>query len=112
MADVRFEILVNGAFVCTAGVTGHGAITAIIDRVRRTMKYFDEAKSEYPDETPEEFTRERINISVNAADWERERNAHWLRRDLVPGDEVTIRILGPGDVSPPESVIPLGADWR
>ncbi len=111
MADVRFEVFINGVPTCIAGVNGHGAIHAIVDRIRRTTKQFEEAQVRRPDLTLEEFTREEIEISVSAHNWVSDHSAHWLRRELVPGDEVTINVLGPGPVSSPENTVPSDVEW-
>lgn len=115
MASIRFQILINGRAVCIAGVGAFGLLNAQIMRTRRTEKFFEEAQAKGPEYagTLEEWMHEKLYIDVYAADWERDgHNASWLARGLKVGDEVTIRVLGPGEIDPPVNTIPPDADWH
>ena len=107
MADIRFQFLINGEPVCTTGVEGFAVLSASLSYVKRDPKRYDEQKQQAPatwSTTPEEWARESIGICANSL------SAHvrnsWFDRELAIGDEVTIRVLGPGEADEPERQTP------
>lgn len=96
MADIRFQFLVNGESICIAGAEGLGIFSAYYS--------YERARQEAPSDwktTPEEWMKESLGIIASVTDSKFPRHATWLNRDLNIGDEVTIRILGPGDCDNP-----------
>lgn len=107
MADLRFQFLINGEVVCTAGVEGLGVFSSNLTWVKRSAESYARAKAEAPpdwDCTEEEWMREDVHINAGGRDSKYSGGASWFLRDLAVGDEITIRILGPGPTDTPEIV--------
>jgi hypothetical protein len=103
VADIRFQFLINGKPVCTTGVEGFAVLSASLAYVKRDPERYDEQKQQASDRwsiTREEWARESIGICANSLS-DHVRNS-WFDRELVVGDEVTIRVLGPGEVDDPK----------
>jgi len=94
----RFQIIVNGKPVCTAGVKKFGVLTAIFNWVGRRRRKADVG---YKGNIIEESW-----LSVGGIDDSLEGRPHvrWLTRKLKPGDEITVRILGAGPADPPKKL--------
>lgn len=96
MADIRFEIIINGKSVCVSGVEGFAVMSAGVTYVKRDPARYAEQKAQAPpywSSTIEEWSRPSVGISgsalVNGV------HSDSFDCELKPGDEVTIRILGP-----------------
>lgn len=81
----RFQVLLNGQPVCVAGVADDSGAMAVITDWKMRPKY-----DEFPGD---------VEFSVNASTGNspNPRLYGWVRQALSPGDELTIRVLGPGD---------------
>ena len=104
MADIRFQFLVNGESIITAGAEGLGVFSAYFHWIKRGIDGYERARQEAPSDwktTPEEWMKESLGIVASVTDGRFPRHATWLNRDLNIGDELTIRILGPGDCDSP-----------
>jgi hypothetical protein len=88
--NVRFQVLLNGEVVATAGLSSYGVLSIICDWVRRDLDEVPEAKRSAPGFNP-------------AA---RDEHLEWFGSRLNAGDQVTIKILPPGEFDPPAGVIP------
>jgi hypothetical protein len=102
MAEVRFEVLVNGRPVGTAGLDGWGFLNVLL-RAQR----FDADRDPIPG-----FTGliEDAEMIVGGHDMALG-DMHWATVALAAGDEVTVRLLGPGPSDPPVEVYsPVGPD--
>jgi hypothetical protein len=100
MAHVRFQVSVNGRPVGTAGLDGAGYLNVVLlaSRIEDPHR---------PDLWPLD---EESELIVGGHD-EALGDLHWARQPLVAGDEVTIRLLGPGPADPPAEVYsPVGPD--
>lgn len=101
-SSLRFEVLLNGKRVAVTGIEEFGVLSAIVTWVRRDpasltdklrgQEHFDEAQ----------FLREFCELELTGLDSVRRTHHHWLREALVPGSEVTVRVLPPGDFDAPE----------
>ncbi|MEW4567207.1 hypothetical protein AB1L88_05005 [Tautonia sp. JC769] len=89
---LRFEILVNGERRCVVGSVGPGTLAADVLR--------------WQSRTSEEPT-EVADLIVHASRTADGRSVRWLQEELGPGDEVTIRVLGPGECDEPSHSEPL-----
>jgi hypothetical protein len=108
MADLRFQFIVNGQVICTTGVAGFGVFSSSLSWVKRTAEsYAREKASARPDwgTTLEEWTRESIGITAGSRDSQFPGHASWFDYELREGDEITIKILGPGPTDLPKHVI-------
>ncbi len=83
---LRFEVLVNGVRRCMAGSVGPGSLAAEVIRWR----------SRSPDEPPES-----AHLIVQGSRTDNDLYIRWVAEDLNLGDEITIRVLGPGACDEP-----------
>lgn len=98
--NARFEVLINGKRRCVAGVEGLGVMGVILDWVKR-------AADRKPTDAPlDEWTGPRVNIDCGAGLSDDQVHVHWLSEPLCEGDEVTIRVLGPGFYDSPAARSP------
>lgn len=93
---MRFEVLLNGKSLCIAGTPDFGVLSAIVTRVKRNPD--DEKLVDAPDR----FFKEFVELSVGGLDSSERKSLHWLRECLKQGDEVTIRVLKPGEYDAPQ----------
>lgn len=100
---LRYELLVNGEKISVAGVKEYGFLTGIVSWVKRSPENITTAlrAREGFDET--EFLQEACEVSVTGFDSASQKHFQWAQRALKPGDEVTIRILSPGEFDEPQS---------
>lgn len=93
---MRFELVINGQPICIAGIKDYGVLTAILSWVLRDPGKYDSHK--FP--AIEEYTREELQVRLsgllNNGD-----HVEWINRQLQIGDEIRIKILGPGDIDEP-----------
>lgn len=89
---VRFEVLVNKERRCIAGIDGLGVLTTITKWVMRD-----------PAVSPgnEGWARQRLLFSVRGHRIPAEQSVNWVTDDISVGDEITIRVLGPGQFDEP-----------
>ena len=96
---IRLEVLVNGKRRCIAGVPEFGVLATIVDWVIRNPKRKPKSYS------VQEWSTQRLQMHVGGfRDGASERSGAelgWVREDLKAGDEVTIRVLGPGRFDEP-----------
>jgi hypothetical protein len=98
VSNVRLALEVNGKPVCTSGVDGFGVLTTIVNWVKRDPSRLD---PKAPQEDAEAFSREVLVVQASGLDSNvpQSHHRHWYKEALRVGDVVTIRILGPGEVS-------------
>jgi hypothetical protein len=103
---VRFEVLINGKRICTAGVNGYGVLSAVLSRVKRNPTQVTPTALE--NTTLERFLAELVEFEVGGLDSSDAAGEHgqyltWHKRPMQVGDEVTIRILPAGESDPPRT---------
>jgi hypothetical protein len=106
MADIRFQFILNGKPLCIAGAEGFGVFSSCITWVRRNGDQYEAEKQERSATwatTKEEWSRESLGVTAGTRDTKYPDYASWFDRELNAGDELTIRILGPGDCDSPKS---------
>jgi hypothetical protein len=101
MADIRFQFILNGQPLCVAGAEGFGVFSSCISWVRRAGDRYEAEKIKWA--TKEEWSRESLGVTAGTRDTKHPDHASWFDRELTVGDELTIRILGPGDCDSPNS---------
>ena len=97
----RFQVLVNGEVRGTVGLEAIGVLTAIISWVRRDPATIPDDVLSAPDFAGIDWAGERIDIEVGGLDSVTREHYKWLEIELTVGDEVTVRVLPPGDFDPP-----------
>lgn len=99
MADVRYQIVINNRVVCVCGVDGigdaRGVLSACASWVKRRRRPDDQVPGE--DEILESHW-----FKVGGIDPATDEHVNWCNEPLKPGDEITIRVLGPGPADQPE----------
>ncbi len=92
---IRLEVLINGESRCIAGVEKKGDLYATV-----CSRYIDPRRRTPLDKLFPDHANERKELRVHWESADGERGGAWLREDLEPGDEVTIRVLGRGRSDP------------
>jgi hypothetical protein len=105
VADIRFQFILNGQPLCIAGAEGFGVFSSCISWVRRDGKKYPFSAEDRDEGAPtkEEWMRESMGVTARTLDTKFPHHAAWFDRELSVGDELTIRILGPGECDCPES---------
>ena len=94
---MRFKIIINGKKICTAGVKDYGVLSAIASWVLRDPVKYDSNKHPSLDE----FTAEEASFNAGGL-LNDGSHVEWDRRAIRPGDEITIKILEPGEYDAPK----------
>ena len=84
---IAFKVLLNGSAVCTSGVESGVALVLIT----RTANTAWQREKSLPSET---------KVSVTGTDSDTGEHVEWADCSLVPGDEVTIRVVQDAEISP------------
>jgi predicted RNA-binding protein with RPS1 domain len=82
---IAFEVCLNGAKLCTAGVGDLGVLSAILCWVRR------EGESTQTKEAGN--IEEELTLDVSGLIHAESEQVHWSERQVSVGDEVNIRIV-------------------
>ena len=93
-ARIRFEVSVNGAVRCVAGIEEFGVLSAIVGWVKRSPQTITPGMRAKGGFSEDEFLEEKISLDVTGLDSAADQHMHWLQEGLAPGDVVTIRVLG------------------
>ena len=99
--SVRFQVIVNGEIMTTAGLEGYGVFNASVDWISRDPARILEWMREQSDFDEKQFTEKTLTLRVGGLDSGRDEHLIWLEEPLIAGDEITIRILPPGDSEEP-----------
>lgn len=86
--SARFEILKNGTRICVSGINGDGVLSLGLDYVKRSNREGNH----------------KLHIGgLGMFDRSEDRPVHarWAAPQVSPGDEITIRILSPGEFEEP-----------
>ena len=94
---MRFQIIINGKEICTAGIKDYGVLSAITSWVLRDPAKYDANK--HP--SLEEFTAEEMSFTVGGL-LNDGSHVEWEKREIKPGDEITIKILESGEYDKPK----------
>jgi len=101
--SVRLELSVNGQIVATSGVGTFGVLTGIVSWVRRNPDAIPEHVESDPEVDPKEWCAEELVADLGGLDSVRNESLNWVNgQPLKIGDEVTIRVLGPGRIDEAE----------
>ena len=104
MAEVRLEVTVNGRVVGTAGLDGAGYLNVFV----RASRIEGDEDPFHPGTLP---IQEESELVVGGHDLALG-DMHWASLRLVPGDEVSVRLLGPGAADPPAEVALPGKPYQ
>jgi hypothetical protein len=84
---IAFEVLLNGSAVCTSGVE-KGTAMVLINRTANTAW---QREKDLPPQT---------SVSVSGLESDTGEHVEWADCALMPGDELTIRVVQDPDISP------------
>jgi len=90
--STRFEILKNGERVCTSGITGDGVLSVSVMYVKHSGH----------DST---HVLQIGGLGMFDGSQDRQHHAAWPSPDVAAGDEITIRILPPGEYDQPHGMM-------
>ena len=94
---MRFQIVINGRKICTAGIKDYGVLSAIASWVLRDPAKYDSQK--HP--SLEEFSAEELDFRVGGL-LNDGTHVEWHKQEVKPGDEITIKILKSGEYDEPK----------
>lgn len=94
--NVRLQLSVNGKVVATVGIDSFGVLSAIVTWVKRNPAKFKDRYKPDPADTLEGWISNRVSDSIGGLNSVSEKRLDWFRREIVVGEEVTIRVLPPG----------------
>jgi hypothetical protein len=100
--QIRFEVSINGELQCTAGVEDGSVLFQSISY--HPNAYNDgekEAINDSTDVNTEGSSNKEIPFSLDVMGSDKNEHLNWLWKNLGIGDEVTIRVLGSGSMTPP-----------
>ena len=100
-APLRFQVLVNGKPVATTGTNTFGVLTTFVTWLRRDPAAITEEMRKSPNFDEAKFLAESCTLELSSLDSIANRHASWGTTPLVPGDEVTVRILAGGQYDDP-----------
>lgn len=86
--STRFEILKNGERVCISGINGDGVLSVGVTYVK------------HPGKEPS-FDLGVGGLGMFDGSMDRQHHADWPSTEITTGDEITIRILAPGEFDEP-----------
>lgn len=89
----RYEVIVNGKRSCMAGSGKYGVLSIGLNWVRHDPGKRPKTK------TPERWNCEECDLRVGAIT--RGQTEAWKKVSLNEGDEIVIRLLGPGSAEAP-----------
>jgi hypothetical protein len=86
--STRFEIMKNGERVCIAGIDGAGVLSIALNYVKHSGKGAS-------------HSLHIGGLGIFDGSQNRQHHASWPAPQITAGDEITIRILPPGEFDPP-----------
>jgi hypothetical protein len=96
----------NGRVICTWGVNGPGGVmSAILSWVKRDRQPDDEVSDD-------ETIVESRWFTVGGIDHQTNDHGNWCEEPVQVGDEIRIRILGPGPANEPKESYKFGERSR
>ena len=100
-SNIRFQVLVNGEVRGTAGMESLGVLSVIIDWVRRDPARASDLAEEHPEFPDEDWIGNKVHIRLGGLDTVTSEHVEWFGNELQVGDEVTVRVLAPGEYDLP-----------
>jgi len=98
--SARFEVLLDGERLCVAGLDDRGVLGAVLSWVGRSPEGIRPEVRERPDFDEDEWLKETITLSITGLKSGTHESVEWHRKAIEVGQEVTIRILPPGENDP------------
>jgi hypothetical protein len=100
--NIRLQVLVNGKPSGTAGVPGCGVLTFGVTWVRRDPNAAPSDVLADPEYDQAEWICNQVDLSLGGLDSSSEEHVAWLSAPMQVGDEVTVRVLPPGEFDEPQ----------
>ena len=98
---IRFELFINGEKKTIAGIGSHGVLVASLTWSGNAQIEVTPQMTADPDFNEQEWLSDHIDVRLGGLDSETEEHLLWFKQDLLPGDEVTFRVLPAGEYDVP-----------
>src|SRR5438128_351292 len=95
---MRFQVLVNGSPVCTSGQDAFGVLTAVLSWRKLDPTKIPPEKRAAPSKVSSDG---ELEFSVGGIDGTENVHTSWKVPPVGVGDEITIRVLAPGQFDAP-----------
>lgn len=102
-SNVRFQLLVNGKAKAIGGIELFGVLNVILTWVRRDASRF--SRKEMHGWNRRDWTHNKVSVYLGGLNLATDKHVDWYHDLLKVGDEVMVKILGPGDVDEPKSIL-------
>ncbi|HBI44438.1 MAG TPA: hypothetical protein DDY78_16525 [Planctomycetales bacterium] len=99
--NVRFQLLVNGEVKATAGIESLGVLSMILSWVRCNPNAAPKDAKSVLKHCAQELDEPDMFVRLGGLDSAKDRLMTWFVRDIQVGDEVTVRVLPPGEFDSP-----------
>ena len=99
--NVRFQVAVNGEVRGIAGLESLGVLTVVLDWVRRDPAAAPKQARRAPGFREGDWIGNRVYVRLAGLDSATDQHVDWFGGELQAGDEVTVRVLPPGEFNPP-----------
>lgn len=103
----RFQLLINGEPRATAGLELLGVLHVSVQWVLRDPREAPEKRKSTPEFNERDWICNRVTVDLGGLDSATDEHVKWLSSELRVGDEVTIRVLAPGEVDLPPTRYPV-----
>lgn len=99
--NIRLELLANGKPCGIGGMPGCGVLTCEVTWVRRDPRAAPREMVEDPEYSEADWVCNEVHFRLGGLDSSAEKHVVWSGEPLNVGDEVSIRVLPPGEFDPP-----------
>jgi hypothetical protein len=99
--NVRFQVLVNGEVKATAGIESLGVLTMVLSWARCTGHVAPKDAKSVWNRRDQELDEPDMSVRLGGLDTAKDRHMNWFVHDIQVGDEVTVRVLPPGEFDTP-----------
>ena len=99
--NVRFQLLVNGEVKGKDGLESTGVLCVILNWACRRRDAAPEASRSRPEFSEQDWIDNRIEVGLSGLDSEANEHVDWFNAEVEVGDEITVRLLPPGEVDRP-----------
>ena len=107
---MRFEVLLNGKSLCIAGIDEGGASVNVLSMWPR-REWGRDPQADVVEKLRQLYVEDAPELSVHGVEGGDQPDRMlwtWIEQRVQAGDEIKIRMLGPGPVTPPTDRKPIG----
>ena len=100
--NVRFQLLVNGEVKATAGIESFGVSSMILSWVRCNPDAAPKDAKSVVNRRNQELDEMDLSVRLGGLDTVKDRDLRWFVREIQVGDEISVRVLSPGEFDAPK----------